>query len=108
MKCWVSKQGKKGRVEFIFEGIFWKTFKNKDFGFKMFEKGPILMPFLGLAPSKLKIKKKEQAMCIKKNRLVPFSIWVMGRENRLFTKGLRSLHCIVKEKKIGRNYTGCL
>ena len=54
MKCWVSKQGKKGRVEFIFEGIFWKTFKNKDFGFKMFEKGPILMPFLGLAPSKLK------------------------------------------------------
>ena len=33
---------------------FWKTFKYEDFGFKIFEKGQILMPYLGLAPSKLK------------------------------------------------------
>ena len=37
MECWVSKQGK--RIE--------------DFGFKNFEKGKILRPFSGLAPSKL-------------------------------------------------------
>ena len=55
-------------------------------GFKMVEKGQILMPFSGLAPSKL---------------LIPFSIWVMGgrttppppcvmgRENRPCPKGLR-------------------
>ena len=30
-------------------------FKNKDFGYDIFEKGQILRPFSGLAPSKLKI-----------------------------------------------------
>ena len=33
-------------------------FKNEDFGLTFFEKGQILMPLTGLAPSKLKIKKK--------------------------------------------------
>ena len=36
------------------------------------------MPFSGVAPSKLKIKKSRQAMCIQRNRLIPFSILVMG------------------------------
>ena len=36
-----------------------KIFKNEDFGFDIFEKGQILRPFSGLAPSKLKkISKK--------------------------------------------------
>ena len=38
------KIGEKGCVEFISE-VFWKIFKNEDFGFDIFEKGQILRPF---------------------------------------------------------------
>ena len=34
--------------------IFVENIKNEDFGFDIFLKEQILMPFLGLAPSKLK------------------------------------------------------
>ena len=50
MEGWVSKEGKKV--------AFWKIFKNKDFGFEIFEKGQIFRPFAGLAHSKLKIFSK--------------------------------------------------
>ena len=46
-------------------------------GFKIFEKGQILMPFSGLAPSKLTnfpTKIKGQAMCAQRNRLIPLSM----------------------------------
>ena len=41
-------------MEFISEGIFEKYSKMKILVFEIFEKGQILMPFSGLAPSKLK------------------------------------------------------
>ena len=41
-------------MEFIFVN-FWKNFKNEDFGLFFLKKGHILMPFSGLALSKLKI-----------------------------------------------------
>ena len=81
MECWVSKQGKMGaRSWSSFLKDFWKIFKNEDFGFKFFEKGQILRPFSGLATSKLNIFSNNltQAMFIQRNRLIPFSIWVMG------------------------------
>ena len=58
-------------MEFSSEGIF-----EKYFGFKIFEKGQILMPFSGLAPSTLKIvpNKIKGRLCV---RLISFSIWVM-------------------------------
>ena len=34
---------------------FLKIFKSEDFGFKILEKGHILWPFSGIAPSKIKI-----------------------------------------------------
>ena len=43
---------------YISEGIF-ENIQNEDFGFELFEKGQILMPFPGLAPSNFKI-------CVKK------------------------------------------
>ena len=36
---------------------FWKIFKSEDFGFEFLEKCQILVPFSGLAPSKLNIYK---------------------------------------------------
>ena len=35
-----------------------KIFKSEDFGFKILEKGHILWPFSGIAPSKIKILSK--------------------------------------------------
>ena len=34
---------------------YWKIFKIEDFGFKSSEKGQILRPFSGIAPTKMKI-----------------------------------------------------
>ena len=49
---WYQKKVKRVRgVNFCRN--FYKIFKNEDFGFKKFEKGQILGPFSGLAPSKL-------------------------------------------------------
>ena len=45
-------------LEFISEGIFEKYSKMKILSFEIFEKGQILRPFSGLAPSKLKKKIK--------------------------------------------------
>ena len=48
-------------MEFSSEGIFGfsseedlENYQNEDFDFNIFEKGQILRPFSGLAPSKLK------------------------------------------------------
>ena len=38
--------------------------KTEDFGFKFFEKGQILIPFSGLAPSKLNIKRIKGRLCV--------------------------------------------
>ena len=46
-------------MEFISEGIFEKYSKMKILFVKIFEKGQILRPFSGLAPSKLKIFSKK-------------------------------------------------
>ena len=46
-------------MELISKGIFWKIFKNEDVGFNFFFKVLILMPFSGLAPSKLKMFTKK-------------------------------------------------
>ena len=53
------KIGLKGSLEFISEEIFEKYSKMKILVFEVFEKGQILRPFLGLAPSKLKIFSKK-------------------------------------------------
>ena len=45
-------------MEFISEGIFEKYSKMKILVFEIFEKGQILRPFSGLAPSKLKFFQK--------------------------------------------------
>ena len=52
-------------MEFISEGIFEKYSKMKILFFEIFEKGQILRPFSGLAPSKLKIfpKKFNGSIC---------------------------------------------
>jgi len=52
-------------LEFISEGIFEKYSKMKILFFEIFEKGQILRPFSGLAPSKLKIfpKKFNGSIC---------------------------------------------
>ena len=85
-------------MEFIFEGIFGKYLKYlKSFLFRIFEKGQIFMPVSGLAPSKLKIKKKIRVgyVYIEESfdtinsmgyggRTTP---WIMGRENRPWMKG---------------------
>ena len=62
--CWISKQDKKG-VWSLSLKEFLENIQNEGFGFDIYEKGQILMPFLGLAPSKLK-----QVMCIYRNRLI--------------------------------------
>ena len=46
-------------MEFISEGIFEKYSKLMILVFEIFEKGQILRPFLGLAPSKLKFFSKK-------------------------------------------------
>ena len=63
---------------------FWKIFKNEDFCFKFFQKGQILRPFSGLAPSKLKFFQKDLRVgyVYIKETLIPFSIWLMAREFR--------------------------
>ena len=61
MECWVLKQGKKG-VWISFLKNSWKIFNNEDFGFDIIEKGQILSPFS----------------------------WIMGRENRPWTRGLKN------------------
>ena len=50
--CWASIKGKKGVRGVLFN--FCEIFKNEDFGYEIFEKGQILRPFLGLAPSNWK------------------------------------------------------
>ena len=63
------KIGLKGSLDLISEGIFEKYLKMKILVFDIFEKGQILRPFSGLAPSKLKIcsmvkRGKEGDICI--------------------------------------------
>ena len=53
MRCWISKQGKKG-VWSLFLNELWKILKKEDFDYKIWEKGHILMPFSGIAPTKRK------------------------------------------------------
>ena len=60
-------------MEFISEGIFEKYSKLKILVFENFEKGQILGPFLGLAPSKLKMLSKKFNGSICAYRVFQFS-----------------------------------
>ena len=65
MDGWISKKGKKGAWN-LFLKEFLENIKNEDFGLRLFGKGQILVPFSGLAPSKLgffKIKSRLDVLC---------------------------------------------
>ena len=47
-----NKKEENGNITY---GVFWKIFKNLDFGFQIFEKGQILRPFGGTLKTKLYI-----------------------------------------------------
>ena len=55
-------------VNFLLRKPLWKIFKNKDFGFEIFEKGQILRPFSDLSPSKRKYfpKRFKGRLCVYK------------------------------------------
>ena len=61
-------------MEFISEGFFLENiiiFENEDFGFKLFEKGQILMPYSGLAELNNFQKKKSKPMAERVNDELP-------------------------------------
>ena len=66
----------------VFWRDFWKIFKNDDFGFDIFEKGQILRPFSGLAPSKLKIFPGVGYVCTVQKGIVwyhfQYGLWPRG------------------------------
>ena len=86
-------------MEFISEGIFWKIFKNEDFGFKFFENGQILMPFSGLAPSKLKIHPLPPGPCGTEKSVVLRGIKA-GIKN--YVPKVRKVNMIYSNRMLGR------
>ena len=71
----------------------------ENFGFGFFEKGQILRPS-NLKTENISKKIQGQAMCAQRNRLIPYLIWIMGRENRPWTRGLKDRREKIKIKKV--------